>query len=138
LAILTAAVGAGAWWWEATPGTDARAGQAIFQGQAGAAAPPIGARLVGHTLQLPEVAWRCGNCHELSAGSRYARPLDRQALTTPQPRRGGPPTRYDARSLCALLRTGVDPAQVMIDTTMPRYELSDGQCQQLWQYLQSR
>jgi hypothetical protein len=89
-------------------------------------------------MPLPDVAWKCSNCHEVNAGNRYARPLDRSSLTTPQLRRGGPPSRYDAQSLCALLRTGIDPAQIMIDTTMPRYALSDAQCMQLWQYLQTR
>jgi hypothetical protein len=59
-------------------------------------------------------------------------------LSTPRTRRGGPPSVFDASRLCALLRTGQDPAHVIISTTMPRYQISDEQCQALWSYLLTR
>ena len=50
-------------------------------------------------------------------------------------RRGGPPSRYDAAGLCTLLRSGVDPAHVIILRTMPRYDINDADCQSLWLHL---
>jgi hypothetical protein len=34
-----------------------------------------------------------------------------------------------------LLRTGVDPAYIVISRKMPRYVLDDEQCLDLWHYL---
>lgn len=115
-------------------------GEALYSGQA-----PLPGRLAGHEADLPGIATRCGNCHEAgrtglaaAPGDRYAVGLSATRLTSPQSRRGGPASVYDAASLCRLLRTGVDPAQVMIDSAMPRYQPSDDQCQDLWKYLLSR
>ena len=41
----------------------------------------------------------------------------------------------DLTSFCRLLRTGVDPAYVIIDRVMPTYDVSDAACASLWQYL---
>lgn len=138
--LLVAAALAGlAWsWWQ---GQQQRArGAALFAGEA-----PLAARLFGHEGTLPAVATRCRNCHEPAAAPAgpagsgpYAGVLTAASLTTPRPRRGGPPSRFDAAALCALLRTGTDPAHVMIATTMPRYDVSDAQCHDLWAYLQTR
>jgi hypothetical protein len=130
-------------------------GRALFTGE-----QALVGRLPGHDMALPIVATRCVNCHEApnlapaaaipgdvpaaSAGSgalltgSYAPLLDRQALLGRRVRRGGPPSSYDADSLCALLRRGVDPALVVVSTTMPRFELSDGQCQAIWRHMTSR
>jgi hypothetical protein len=51
------------------------------------------------------------------------------------PRRGGPPSAFDRDTFCRLLRTGVDPAWVVVDVSMPRYALSDEQCHALWTHL---
>lgn len=67
----------------------------------------------------------------------YAVALTRDSLLGLRTRRGGPPSAFDEASLCRLLRTGVDPAQVLISTTMPRYTVSDVQCRQLMAYLLS-
>jgi len=64
--------------------------------------------------------------------------LSRHSLASLQPRRGGPPSRFDDSSLCRLLRTGVDPAHVVIQRSMPRYELSDADCRALWAHLSKR
>ncbi len=140
-------------WLQAEPRADVLAGHALFKGRPPPGAAPVDARLVGHTLPLPALAWRCSNCHDEAqrtaiapepgvsgqrSGERFARALDGTSLTQWRARRGGPPSRYTETALCALLRTGIDPAQVMIDTTMPRYQLSDAQCGQLWKYLQTR
>lgn len=121
-------------------------GAAMFAGE-----EAISARLLGHDIDLPAQASRCINCHELrdevpivsegaakTAPSIYAAELNRAALTTPTVRRGGPASVFDAASLCSLLRTGVDPASIIISTTMPRYRISDAQCADLWAYLLSR
>ena len=34
-----------------------------------------------------------------------------------------------------MLRTGVDPASIVITRQMPRYTLDDNQCLNLWRYL---
>lgn len=134
-------------------------GHALFTGST-----PLTARVTGDTDVLPAVASRCVNCHERavqgitridraanaplaayratvrpdSDASTYASALDSAWLTTSHVRHGGPATRYDQSSFCTLIRTGVDPAQVMIPPVMPRYDASDAQCESLWAFLRSR
>lgn len=128
-------------------GPGAERGQRLFEGQVA-----LTARLAGHAQPLPAQASRCVNCHgvaadagaaaraaaNLGAGAvpaRRAPLLDRASLVQSQPRRGGPPSAYDSRALCQLLRSGVDPAQVLLPAVMPRYDVSDAQCADLWTYL---
>jgi hypothetical protein len=111
------------------------AGRAIFEGD-----QALDARIAGHESALPAQASRCVNCHGAPAGSEPV-PLPLLAAATlaePVARRGGPPSRYDARSLCTLLRSGVDPAHVMVQRAMPRFDIDDLQCEALWQYLKNR
>jgi hypothetical protein len=61
--------------------------------------------------------------------------LRAQDLSAQRSRRGGPPSSYDAQRLCLLLRSGRDAADVLVSTTMPRYDLSDAQCADLWAFL---
>lgn len=105
------------------------------------ALPPLPGRLAGHTFDLPAAATRCVNCH---AGVARTASLDSAAFATPLhagtlqlaiSRRGGPPSTYDASSLCRVLREGVDPAFVVVDQAMPRYQASDAQCAALWAWL---
>lgn len=106
-------------------------GQLWFEG-----AMPLQARMVGHGQDLPASAAACINCH--GAGpqrERFAVALERAWLTEPRQRRGGPASRYDAKGFCRVLREGVDPAWVVVNQTMPRYELTDLQCQALWLHL---
>lgn len=106
------------------------AGAAVADGRV-----PLAARIAGHAQVLPPAAARCGNCH---AGTQaIGGPLDAAHLARPVARRGGPPSRYDADALCRLLRTGIDPAWVMVDRAMPRFEISDVQCRALWDHLAS-
>jgi hypothetical protein len=119
---------------------DAARGQALFDGRTA-----LSARVHGQDFALPSQANRCVNCHvaksatpAASAVTVGAPPLTAATLATPIRRRGGPPSRYDATSLCTLLRSGVDPAHVMIQRTMPRYEISDADCQSLWLHLMER
>jgi mono/diheme cytochrome c family protein len=118
-------------------------GRQLFVGEA-----PLAARIVGQDFALAPEAGRCINCHGATAGpagpraSAAGSPADLAApvlsaatLTATVRRRGGPPSRYDAAALCTLLRTGVDPAHVMILRTMPRYEINDADCRSLWLHL---
>lgn len=102
-------------------------------------AEPIKARVAHHQMALPVTAVRCTNCHDRAGAGAEGRAqvLSPQNLLASTPRRGGPATRFDRESFCKLLRTGVDPAWIVINQTMPRYELSDEQCRLLWTYLES-
>jgi mono/diheme cytochrome c family protein len=116
-------------------------GRRLFLGEA-----PLPARIVGQDFALPVQASRCVNCHgpgaaaaPPAASAPAAAPvLSASTLTDALRRRGGPPSRYDAATLCTLLRSGIDPAYVMILRTMPRYEVSDADCRSLWLHLMER
>lgn len=126
----------------AGPPPDEVRGRALFEGDA-----PLAGRLTGHDSDLPPAASRCSNCHRRDtappgapapAGDEtrsFGPALDAANLAESKPRRGGPPSRYDAASLCRVLRDGIDPAWVMIDRTMPRYQLEDADCEALWRHL---
>ena len=112
-------------------------GRKLFAGEAA-----LTARMVGHEQALPQEAVRCTNCHQREAASTpppstkdFGPRLGPVGLTRALPRRGGPPSSYNAASFCRVLREGIDPAYVMIPQTMPRYTLSDGECEAMWSYL---
>jgi hypothetical protein len=116
-------------------------------------AVPLRAHMVGHSTELPPAVVRCQNCHQTqnptppgAPSARVApsaeRPsdsfgptLNRGTLTTARRRRGGPPSTYDAAAFCRVLKEGVDPAHVIIPMTMPRYLMTQGECDALWEYL---
>ncbi len=104
-------------------------------------AAPVPARLGGELIAAE--ASRCANCHGakregVTEGRTRPSPLDAVSLTNAQPRRGGPASHYTAESLCASLRTGIDPAGVMYAVAMPRYDLTDGECRALADFLLAR
>jgi len=109
-------------------------GRGLFSG-----ALDLRGRIATHLVDLPPAVVRCANCHAAADGPSVPRSLaprlTRDLLLNPQPRRGGPASRYDAISFCTLLRRGIDPAWVLISVEMPRYVLDDGSCAALWQYL---
>jgi hypothetical protein len=109
-------------------------GEAIFVGK-----EPLKGTIRGHQSSLPPDVVRCSNCHaaprQERSALRSAPQIDRSLLVEPRERRGGPPSSYDAPSFCRLLRTGIDPAYVLIARVMPTYELNDAQCSHLWQFL---
>ena len=110
------------------------AGKALYQGRVA-----LATRLGGHTVALPMAASRCANCHDAADKSPSFGPmLDGASLQAAKPRRGGPASRFDAPGLCGLLRDGRDPANIVVPAAMPRYTLTDAQCEQLWAYLVSR
>jgi hypothetical protein len=110
------------------------AGQRMFFGET-----PVRGTILGHDRPLPPELVKCANCHAAgstaASGESFGPRLDRSTLADPRSRRGGPPSRFSAASFCHLLRTGVDPAYIVISRQMPRYELKDDQCVYLWQYL---
>lgn len=123
--VAAAAVGA----WAALGHAQAKsAGADLFQGRA-----VLQAQLRGQQEMLPASASACSNCHDTQRG--IGSPLGPHALLQALPRRGGPPSRYDPASFCQLLRTGIDPASVMVDKAMPRYTLTDQQCALLWKHV---
>jgi hypothetical protein len=131
-----AAVSAGVAWRHDLAQRQRQRGEALFMGTAS-----LPGRLAGHDLVLPTLATRCINCHGsdavVPATGAVAPSLTRQRLTSLLSRRGAPPSRFDAVSLCRALRSGVDPAQVLLPTSMPRYEATDAQCADLWAHLAS-
>ena len=122
------------------PMSNLERGRELFHGEL-----PLTARMVGHTDTLPQQAVRCRNCHSHSqqpalggdAAQDFAPLLNARTLLSPSPRRGGPASKYEREGLCKLLREGVDPAHVMIQQAMPRYSVSDADCEALWTYLTS-
>ena len=138
LAVL-AAVLAGLWFWwvplVSAPEVTER-GAALWRGE-----QPLVGRIVGHASALPSTASRCVNCHTGATGPLgevgAAPRLTAEHLLGTVSRRGGPPSRFDEAGFCALLRTGLDPAAVLVPRHMPRYEVGDADCAALWRYLVS-
>ena len=103
------------------------------------------ASVQGQELVLPPFAVRCVNCHDLgptatdrSASAPLANfgpAISGASVAADQARRGGPPSHFNASTLCRLLRTGVDPSDVLVTRAMPRYRISDAQCNALWEHL---
>ncbi len=109
-------------------------GRSMFLGDS-----PLQGAIASHAELLPPRAVSCANCHlgtaGLGSGASFAPVLNRSGMTQPRGRRGGPPSVFSSASFCRMLRTGVDPAFILITRQMPRYTLSDDQCQDLWRYL---
>ena len=105
----------------------------------------LSGRLEGtEALGSPEL--KCANCHEPSRspfkndnstskgpGGEIRHGILLQTLS----RRGGPSFRYDLSSFCQLLKTGVDPTNIVVPRLMPRYDISTDDCRALWIYLGS-
>jgi hypothetical protein len=121
--------------------SEAERGRRLFAGDL-----PLHASIAGHDLVLPVQASRCTNCHTIESPTAIAAPaassnqtlggtLSAAVLSEPIRRRGAPPSTFDEKTLCRLLRTGVDPAHIIIPRSMPRYQISDADCHALWVYL---
>ncbi len=139
----------------ATGATQTQIGARLFVGLS-----PVRGTIAGHSSPLPSEIGRCSNCHSparpanpattvtvgaVGAASAASEPdrdaaptLSARTLQVAQSRRRGPPSTYDPRSFCRLLRTGVDPAHVVVDRAMPRYALDDAECSALWAYVSQR
>jgi hypothetical protein len=135
LAIAMAAGPAWSEWRErAMPASVAR-GARLFDGT-----EPLAGTLSGHGTPLPAAATRCIQCHigpgrSTAAASDFAPPLSRRQLREARARRGGPPVAYEQASFCRALRSGVDPAHIVLPRAMPRFDADDAQCAALWDYL---
>lgn len=109
-------------------------GVALFNGK-----EALSGRIRGHDETLPPEVVRCVNCHGENASTRLSRVvaphLDSSLLLEFHQRRGGPPSRYDQPAFCKLLRSGVDPAHVLIAREMPTYDVNEAQCASLWMFL---
>jgi hypothetical protein len=118
----------------ALPGVSGQRGDALYSGK-----EPLSGRIRGHDDILPPETIVCANCHSAGNTSRLsARPaphIDADLLLQTRQRHGGPPSRYDQQSFCRLLRTGSDPAYVLIAREMPVYDVGDEQCASLWTFL---
>lgn len=103
---------------------------------------PLSGRIAGHTVDLPEGTATCAACHDAprpaADGYKSIPPLDGATLTSAVSRRSGPPSTYDAASFCTLLGSGLDPAMIMVDRTMPRFTLPAADCAALWSYVSRR
>ncbi|MFZ6694015.1 hypothetical protein [Undibacterium sp. SXout20W] len=120
-------------------------GKSLFDGK-----ETLQARMLGHDEALPASAAVCLNCHHanrngnpgsnanVSTDTSFAPLLTKSYLLTSRPRRGGPSSSYQLESFCRVLRDGIDPTDVIVDTVMPRYTLSQQQCAQIWQYLSTQ
>lgn len=107
-------------------------GEALWRGER-----PLAGQIAGHAQAMPAAALRCINCHGGGPGAAPggAPRLDAATLTRPLARRGGPPSVYDEQAFCRLLRTGIDPAAVLLPREMPRYRIDDHDCAALWRHL---
>src|SRR5215475_6648317 len=109
-------------------------GSRLFLGLA-----PLHGRLYTQSDELPSDVARCANCHAYGDSTPVpysnAPRLNAQWLLANQRRRGGPKSHYDGQRFCSLLRTGVDPVYIVINVEMPRYELTDEECNSLWTFL---
>ncbi len=87
---------------------------------------------------LPPEAVRCTNCHQTNNANRLmkvpAPRITEHLLLETQSRRGGPPSHYTQPAFCHLLRTGADPANVLIAREMPVYKITDADCASLWEF----
>lgn len=120
-------------------------GEQLFHGQV-----PLTGHLVGHHDALPSEVVQCQNCHKLEADAppkpapagtpsalveTVGPTLGPVLLTHLTARRGGPASEYTPDAFCRLLREGIDPTQIMIPQLMPRYTLTDAECNALWSYI---
>ena len=132
--LLLLTIGFGAILWPGPLPDFARRGSALYHGR-----HALKGKIRGHDEFLPADAVRCANCHEAARGGQLGRltapRLDRSLLVDSRQRRGGPPSQYNRQSFCKLLRTGVDPASILIARQMPIYEMDEDQCTSLWIFL---
>jgi len=116
------------------PDSSVATGRRMFLGES-----PLQGAIASHAELLPARTVACANCHlgtaGLGSGASFAPVLSRSGMTQLSSRRGGPPSVFAVASFCRMLRTGVDPAFILITRQMPRYTISDDQCRDLWSYL---
>lgn len=112
-------------------------GAQLYRGQ-----PPLQARMAASEDDLAPAAARCVNCHGADArgiteGGIAGSDIRGAILSRRVARRGGPPVAYTRQSFRTALRSGHDPASVVLSRAMPRYTLSDRDADALWAFLLS-
>lgn len=139
VALLAAAAGLLGWRASLRP---IELGAALYEGRA-----PLSARIDGHAVPMPADVVACANCHAPQSGAATAASraaanagpvLSGDLLIQARPRRGGPPSHYDLAAFCRLLRTGEDPAGVLLPRAMPRYDVDATACDALWRFVTAR
>lgn len=113
-------------------------GKALYNGSVA-----LSGKLQGHATPLPPHVLACRQCHAgTDKRGRDGRSLEAFApllgggrLQEFLSRRNGPPGSYDRHSFCLTLRTGLDPQQIQLPLRMPRFDVSDSDCEDLWNYL---
>lgn len=116
-------------------------GEALFRGR-----EALRGTIRDHQADLPPAVMTCSNCHlahrdqrpRTSSAEAAAPRIERSLLVESHERRGGPPSSYDQRTFCTLLRTGIDPAYILVAREMPVYRLTNDDCESLWRYLTER
>jgi hypothetical protein len=111
--------------------SSARRGEQLFDGD-----EPIKGMLPGHDEALPAFASKCINCHRTTSGPADSSQivLTRSALLFAAPRRGGPPSRYGLVVACFCAMESIQRKSSSC-IPMPRYDLDDAQCLDLWNYV---
>jgi len=113
-------------------------GEALYYGVV-----PLSGRISGQTLQLPARVLACVRCHEGrggQAGGELQPGVDLLGgwLSQIRSRRNGPASQYTPATFCRALRNGIDPVSVVLAIQMPRFDISDQDCNALWNYLNSQ
>ena len=120
----------------AGPARDAERGKRIFHGH-----DAVQGTVQQNGTALPALASKCINCHSVHvpSGAWAGTPqyLTASTMSRKVSRRGGPAYFYDQPTFCHTVRTGVDPAGIVLESKMPRYKISDTQCADLWIFLSS-
>ena len=120
--------------------TSVQRGADLFYGRT-----EVNGKLYLHNRTLGSPYVRCVNCHQLedqpkslkvnANDNSFGPLLGAHFIQTPNNARGGPVRSYEPASFCKMLRSGMDPSQIMIRTDMPRYILTDDDCNALWSFL---
>jgi hypothetical protein len=134
LALLVAANNSAAAADRSGPARGPERGKRIFHGL-----DAVQGKVQDNGTALPAQASKCINCHSAQAPggalAGSAQYLSATTLSRKMSRRGGPAYFYDQPNFCNTVRTGVDPAGIVLEAKMPRYQISDTQCADLWLFL---
>lgn len=97
------------------------------------------ARLDGIDALLEPSSVRCSNCHGVDAGGIPRGVIKgtniRSSSLGNRRSASGASWSYDASSFCTAVRKGIDGSGRILEPGMPRYDITDAQCQLLWNYV---
>jgi hypothetical protein len=119
---------------DARPAQQSERGKRIFHGF-----DAVPGTIQRNGTVLPAHASKCINCHSAlpppAASTGTSQYLSAATMSRTISRRGGPASLYDLSTFCNAVRSGIDPAGVVLESKMPRYAMSDAQCADLWMFL---